>query len=189
MLKLEGYKRLQEELRLLIDTSVPDMGQDQYDSTRETPGRFLKAFFEMTQGYDQDPEKILSKRFKQDYDEMVVVNDINFTSLCEHHLLPFIGIATVGYIPQGTVVGLSKIPRLVDCFSRRLQIQERLTNEIAEAMNLHLQPKGVGVIIEAQHQCMSCRGVRKQNAKMITSAMRGVMLTNPSARSEFLNFK
>lgn len=155
------------------------------DGLSETPERVIKSFLERCQGYHADPAQILSKRFKESADEMVVLSDIEFTSNCEHHLLPFIGKAAVGYIPNGEVVGISKLARLVDCFAQRLQIQERLTDEIAGAVNAHLLPIGVGVIVEAHHHCMSCRGVRKQNSKMITSSLRGVMKEKPEARAEF----
>lgn len=162
---------------------------DQKRSIENTPDRFIKALFEQTKGYQDNPEDILTRTFDQSFDEMIIVRDIDFTSLCEHHLLPFIGRAHVGYIPSsGAVVGLSKIPRLVDCFANRLQLQERMAVEIADALETHLNPLGVGVILEAQHQCMSCRGVKKQNAKMVTSVLRGNIKSDPSARAEFLKF-
>lgn len=174
--------------RLLPEIVGESLSEDQRRSIADTPARFIKALAEQTNGYLMDPEKILERRFDQKFDEMVVVQDIDFTSLCEHHLLPFIGTATVGYIPNGQVVGLSKIPRLVDCYAHRLQLQERMAVEIADAMEEHLQPLAVGVILSAQHQCMSCRGVRKINAKMVTSVLRGRFKTDASARSEFLKF-
>lgn len=181
-------------LKISLSQLIPEiirkhMTEDQRKSTEETPKRFLKALLEMTNGYILDPAEILARRFPQSFDEMIVVNDIEFTSMCEHHLLPIIGKATVGYIPNGEVVGLSKIPRLVDCFAHRFQLQERLTKEIADALEQHLKPVGVGVIIEASHQCMSCRGVRKQNPKMITSDMRGAIRNDSKARAEFLKFR
>jgi GTP cyclohydrolase I len=163
------------------------MTDDQKRSVEDTPKRFIKSLIEQTSGYELDPNKILERRFDQQFDEMIVVKDIDFNSLCEHHLLPFIGQATVGYIPNGQVVGLSKIPRLVDCFARRLQLQERMAVEIADAMEI-LNPLGVGVILEAKHQCMSCRGVRKQNASMVTSVLRGKLKEDERARAEFLQF-
>lgn len=160
------------------------------DPTREglieTPRRVVKAFKEMTVGYDTDITNILGVTFDVDCDEMVVVKDIPFSSLCEHHMLPFTGTATVAYIPGKRVVGLSKIPRLVDAFAKRLQVQERLTNQIADAMVEHLNPLGVGVIIKGHHSCMSLRGVGKSGT-MMTSALRGVMRTKPEARAEFLH--
>lgn len=154
----------------------------------DTPERVLRALAEMTAGYRDDPAAILSKVFPDSYDEMVVVRGVDFTSLCEHHLLAFTGTATVAYIPQEDrgVVGLSKLARLVECFARRLQVQERLTCQIADALEEHLQPRGVGVVVSARHSCMGCRGVRKPGAVMVTSRLRGLMKEDPAARAEFL---
>lgn len=160
------------------------------DPSREglikTPHRVVKAFQELTEGYSQDPKQILSTTFSAEYDEMVVVKKIQFWSLCEHHLLPFHGTATVGYLPRDRVVGLSKIGRLVHCFSKRLQIQEQMTQQIAHAMMEHLNPRGVGVIVEATHQCMAMRGV-KTPAVMTTSCLLGEF-RKPETRAEFLGF-
>ena len=156
------------------------------DGLQETPRRVVKALKEMTVGYDTDINKILGVTFDVDCDEMIVVRDIPFSSLCEHHMLPFTGTATVGYVPGKRVVGLSKIARLVDAYAKRLQVQERLTSQIADAMVEHLKPKGVGVVIKGQHSCMSLRGVGKAGV-MMTSALRGVMRDKPEARAEFLN--
>lgn len=156
------------------------------DGLIETPRRVVKAYREMTVGYDADIASILGVTFDVDCDEMVVVKDIPFSSLCEHHMLPFTGTATVGYIPGKQVVGLSKIARLVDAYSKRLQVQERLTEQIADAMVEYLKPKGVGVIINGHHSCMTLRGVGKAGT-MHTSALRGVMKSKPEARAEFLN--
>jgi GTP cyclohydrolase I len=151
----------------------------------ETPDRVVRAHLEMTAGYAMNPAEILSKRFVAEYDEMVVLRDIAFVSLCEHHLLPFVGVAAVAYIPTTSVVGLSKLARLVHCFAMRFQMQERMTREIADALQAHLAPRGVGVIVRASHQCMTCRGVRATSAEMVTSALHGVM-THPEVRAEFL---
>lgn len=161
------------------------------DVTREglldTPGRVVKALGQMTEGYGQDPVEILGTTFDTDgYDEMVVLRGIDFVSLCEHHMLPFTGTAAVGYVPGDRVVGLSKLARVVDCFARRLQIQERMTKEIADAVMNVLEPKGVGVVVSAHHSCMGCRGVRKAGADMVTSSLAGVMRYDPAARAEFL---
>ena len=156
------------------------------DGLLETPARVAKALIEMTCGYSERPGKILSKVFDEPYDEVIVVRDIPFTSLCEHHLLVFEGTVDVGYLP-GKVVGLSKLARLVDCFSRRLQIQERLTKQIEEAVRIHLYARGVAVVVKATHSCMSCRGVRKPGASMVTSSMSGVFRDKPEARAEFLS--
>lgn len=163
------------------------VGEDpEREGLRDTPGRVLRAFTEMTAGYGEDPAAILSTVFDEQHDQMVVLSGIEFTALCEHHLLPFVGTATVGYVPNGKVVGLSKLARLVECFARRLQVQERMTNQVAQAVMEHLQPLGVGVIIEAHHSCMGCRGVRKPSAVMKTSALAGIMRWDSTARGEFL---
>lgn len=174
---------VEEAVRILLRSvgENPDR-----DGLKETPKRVVKALAEMTAGYLEKPEEILSKCFDEPYDEVIVVRDIPFTSMCEHHMLPFIGTVDVGYLP-GKVVGLSKIARLVDCFSRRLQIQERLTKEIQDAITKHLLAKGVAVVVKATHSCMSCRGVRKPGAEMVTSAMSGCFRDNSSARAEFLS--
>jgi GTP cyclohydrolase I len=162
------------------------------DADREglkgTPLRFAKAMRFLTSGYHQDAAKILtSAQFSVCYDEMVVVKDIEMFSLCEHHLLPFFGKCHVAYVPNKKVVGLSKIPRLVNMFARRLQIQERLTSQIAKAIWEHLAPQGVGVIIEARHLCMVMRGVEKQNSQAVTSAMLGTFREHKQTRDEFLS--
>jgi GTP cyclohydrolase I len=160
------------------------LGADlQSEGLRETPGRYLRALKELTEGYALDPEVILQKTFKVDYDQMVVVRGIRFCSLCEHHVLPFHGTVTVGYLPTGRVVGLSKIPRLVHCFARRLQVQERLTEQIAHALNNALRPLGVGVLVRGYHTCMAMRGIRSEG-EMVTSCLLGVM--RDEAREEFL---
>lgn len=152
-----------------------------------TPGRVVRALAEMTGGYDLDAGKILSTTFDADgYDELVLLKGIEFTSLCEHHVLPFQGRAHVAYIPGARVVGLSKLARLVDAHARRLQIQERMTRGIANDLQRHLAPLGVGVIVEARHECMACRGVRKAGATMVTSAMLGAFREDAGARAELL---
>ena len=157
------------------------------EGLRETPRRVVRMLHEMTEGYLDDPKSILSKRFPADYDEMIVVKDIPLASLCEHHLLPIYGVVHVGYLPRGMVVGLSKIPRLVRCFARRLQIQERLTREIALAIERYLEPGGVGVVVRAAHTCMQMRGVRS-DGNMVTSCMLGAFREEPETRGEFLAF-
>lgn len=152
-----------------------------------TPLRAAKAMQFLTSGYHQDIDILLNNAvFDEDYDEMVIVKDIEFYSLCEHHILPFWGRCHVGYIPRKRIIGLSKIPRIVDMFSRRLQVQERLTREIAEALENTLDPQGVAVVMEGQHLCMMARGVEKQAPKMTTNVMRGIFRANDSTRSEFL---
>lgn len=153
----------------------------------KTPERASKAMKFLTEGYEKDPKQILqSAMFKEDYNEMVIVKDIELYSLCEHHLLPFFGKAHIAYIPNGQIVGLSKLPRVVDVFSRRLQVQERLTEQILDCINNTLNPKGVAVVIEASHMCMMMRGVQKQNSTTTTSGFRGAF-KDTDTRNEFLN--
>ncbi len=152
-----------------------------------TPRRASTALSFLTQGYHQDFKEILNGAiFNEDYDDMVIVKNIEFYSLCEHHILPFFGNCHVGYIPSGKIIGLSKIPRIVDMFARRLQVQERLTDQIAKTLDEALQPLGVAVVIEAQHMCMMIRGVEKQNSKTITNVMLGAFRDKDSTRSEFM---
>jgi GTP cyclohydrolase IA len=158
------------------------------DGLLDTPKRMDQAMRFLTRGYTQDLNTVLHQAlFDVDYDEMVIVKDIEFFSMCEHHLLPFFGKAHVAYVPNGKVIGLSKIPRLVDVFARRLQVQERLTTEIADAIDEAIHPQGVGIILEAQHLCMMMRGVEKQHSATVTSAMRGVFKSQQQTRSEFLS--
>jgi GTP cyclohydrolase I len=162
------------------------------DPSREglvkTPIRVAKAMDFLTHGYRQDPKAILeSALFHEDYKQIVVVKDIEIYSLCEHHMLPFLGKAHIGYIPNGTIVGLSKIPRVVECFARRLQLQERLTSQIKDCLQEVLNPLGVAVVIEAQHLCMSMRGIQKQNSVTTTSEFTGAFLKNENTRQEFMH--
>jgi GTP cyclohydrolase I len=177
-----------ESIAELVRRILAQLGEDPgREGLRHTPERFEKALRYLTSGYRQDPEKILNgAMFSVGYDEMVVVKDIEVYSLCEHHLLPFFGKCHVAYIPNKKVVGLSKIARLVNMYARRLQIQERLTNQIAKTIEESLNPQGVGVIIEARHLCMVMRGVEKQNSAAVTSAMLGAFRTNKQTRDEFL---
>ena len=157
------------------------------DGLLKTPERVEKALTFLTRGYHQHPQEILrSALFDVDYDEMVMVKDIEMYSLCEHHMLPFFGKVHIAYIPKGKVVGLSKLPRLVDVFARRLQVQERMTREIANALQEAIKPQGVGVVVEARHLCMMMRGVEKQNSSTVTSSMSGVFLEDKT-RAEFLS--
>jgi GTP cyclohydrolase IA len=153
----------------------------------DTPKRVIKSWSKLYEGYKQNPATILATNFEDGAcDEMVILKEIEFYSTCEHHILPFYGRASVGYVPDKKVVGISKLARLVDCYARRLQIQEKMTAQIADAIEEYLKPKGVIVLVEAQHFCMTSRGVEKQNSKMVTSAIRGVFNEN-SVRNEFLN--
>ena len=165
------------------------IGEDpEREGLLDTPARFAKAFRYLTRGYEQDVGKILNDAlFTVDYDEMVIVRDIDVYSLCEHHLMPFFGKAHVGYVPRGKVIGLSKIPRMVDVFARRLQVQERLTQQIAETIQEVIDPKGVAVVLECQHLCVKMRGVERQNATMVTSSMLGYFRKDLRSRNEFLN--
>ena len=184
-----------EENRLKVDPSILEKYEDIIsfvgeDTEREgltkTPERAAKAIKFLTQGYKQDAAEILkSAMFKESYDEMVIVKDIEIYSLCEHHILPFFGKAHIAYIPDGYIVGLSKLPRVVDVFARRLQVQERLTEQILECINSTLRPRGVAVVIEASHMCMMMRGVQKQNSVTTTSGFKGAF-QNIETRTEFL---
>ncbi|MFY9688412.1 MAG: GTP cyclohydrolase I FolE [Candidatus Acidiferrales bacterium] len=173
----------------LVRQMIVQLGEDpDREGLRDTPERFAKALRFLTSGYRQNPEEILNgAMFSVTYDEMVVVKDIEVYSLCEHHLLPFFGKCHVAYIPNKKVVGLSKIARLVNMYARRLQIQERLTSQIAQTLEDQLSPQGVGVIIEARHLCMVMRGVEKQNSAAMTSAMLGVFRESKQTRDEFLS--
>jgi GTP cyclohydrolase I len=155
------------------------------DGLRDTPARVVKAWREMTAGYAEDPEEILARTFDESSDELVILRGISFYSTCEHHLLPFYGQAVVGYLP-GKVVGISKLARLVECFAKRLQVQERMTRQIAEAVETHLEARGVGVVLRAHHLCMGCRGVRQEETEMVTSSMLGTLRTDATSRAEFL---
>ena len=172
----------------LVEAMLKELGEEPgRDGLQRTPVRVAKALRFLTGGYDQDPHKILNDAlFDVSYDEMVIVRDIEIYSLCEHHMLPFFGRAHVAYIPNGKVLGLSKIPRLVEMFARRLQVQERLTQEIGAILDEVLRPKGVAVVVEAIHLCMMMRGVSQQNAFAITSSLRGEFEANSKTRSEFM---
>lgn len=158
------------------------------EGLKNTPDRVARMYAELLSGYSEDPAKVINNAlFNVDYDEMVLVRDIEFYSLCEHHMLPFVGRAHVAYIPNGKVIGLSKIPRIVDMYARRLQIQERMTREIADFINETLAPHGVAVVVEAMHLCAMMRGVKKHDARMTTSAMFGSFRANIATRQEFLD--
>lgn len=182
-----------EEITNKISSHYQDILQNiGEDPTREgllkTPERVAKALQFLTHGYDLNPDEILkSALFKEEYSEMVIVKDIEVYSMCEHHMLPFFGKAHIAYIPNGTIVGLSKIPRVVDAYARRLQVQERLTIEIRDCIQRTLKPKGVAVVIECCHMCMAMRGVQKQNSSTTSSAFTGLFLKNDATRKEFIN--
>ena len=179
------------ELEDLFTKIIKNLGEDpSRQGLAKTPLRAAKAMEFLTSGYHQDIDEILNGAiFDEDYDEMVIVKEIEFYSLCEHHILPFWGKCHVGYLPQNQIIGLSKIPRIVDMFSRRLQVQERLTREIAEALETALDPRGVAVVMEGQHLCMMARGVEKQAPRMTTNVMRGAFREDSSTRAEFLRLR
>ena len=192
--ELDGYSKIDrynpDKIHRIADhygAILTDLGEDaSREGLIKTPERVAKALQFLTHGYDLKPEEILkSAMFKEDYSQMVVVKDIEVYSMCEHHMLPFFGKAHVAYIPNGHIVGLSKIPRVVDAYSRRLQVQERLTNEIRDCIQKTLEPLGVAVVIECKHLCMSMRGIQKQNSVTTTSAFTGAFV-NEKTRAEFL---
>lgn len=172
----------------LVVRLLAQMGEDpERQGLRSTPRRVAESLAYLTAGYQVDLERILGQAvFAEPYDELVLVRDITFYSLCEHHLLPFFGVAHVGYLPQGRIIGLSKIPRLVDAFARRLQVQERMTSEIAQTLQRHLEPRGVAVVLEADHLCTMMRGVEKPGNRTITSSMTGIFRRDPRTRGEFM---
>ena len=176
------------QLETAVRTLLEEIGEDpQRAGLVDTPGRVRRMYAELSSGYQTDPEALINGAcFEVDYDEMVVVRDIEFFSLCEHHLLPFYGRAHVGYLPRGRVIGLSKIPRIVDMYARRLQVQERLTQEIATFLMERVEPKGVACVIQASHLCTMMRGVRKEQATMVTSSMLGTFRRDGRTRNEFL---
>lgn len=184
-LPVEQVQRMADAYRDIL----LNMGENpQREGLIKTPMRAAKAIDFLTHGYRQNPKAILeSALFHEDYKQIVIVKDIEIYSLCEHHLLPFFGKAHIGYIPNGTIVGLSKIPRVVECFARRLQLQERLTTEIKDCLQEVLNPIGVAVVIEAQHLCMSMRGIQKQNSVTTTSEFTGAFLKNENTRQEFMH--
>jgi len=171
-----------------ISTILEAVGEDPSRSgIADTPSRVARMYDELLSGYKTDPVELLNNAlFDVEYDEMVVVKDIDFYSMCEHHMLPFYGHASVGYIPEDKVIGLSKIPRIVDMFARRLQVQERMTQQIATFLDDLIKPRGVAVVVEASHLCAAMRGVKKQRTRMLTSAMLGAFRDNPSTRAEFM---
>ncbi len=179
----------QEKVKDLVKILLTEIGEDtEREGLLSTPVRVAKAYEFLTTGYNQDIGEVLNKAiFNERYDEMVLVKNIDFYSMCEHHLLPFYGKVHVAYIPNGKIVGLSKIPRIVEVFSRRLQVQERMTQQIADTIEKYLQPIGVAVVAEAFHMCMMMRGVEKQNSSATTSAMHGVFQDDARTRMEFLD--
>jgi GTP cyclohydrolase I len=180
---------MKQEHQLLIRSILEAIGENpDREGLIDTPKRVVKSWKELFSGYTESPTDILSTMFEDGAtDEMVILKDIEFTSMCEHHMLPFIGKAHIGYLPSRKVVGLSKLARLVECFAKRLQIQEKMTRQINLAIEQNMSPRGVGVVIEAHHQCMSCRGIKKSNTTMITSSMSGLFRSATEVRAEFLS--
>lgn len=184
--KKPAASEVEEAVRTLIRWAGDDPGRE---GLIETPARVMNSFQEFFSGYEIDPQEILSKTFEEvdDYDEMIVLRNVEFSSHCEHHMVPFVGQAHIAYLPDKKVVGISKLARLVDAYAKRLQIQEKMTAQIANALNDVLQPKGVAVVIEAIHQCMTTRGVHKRGVTMQTSRMLGRFRSDPRTRQEFFN--
>ncbi|MBT7188378.1 GTP cyclohydrolase I FolE [Candidatus Bathyarchaeota archaeon] len=177
----------EESVKDMLDRIDGGRGVINEEVMRNTPGRVCRMYNnELLSGYDTDPSSFLSTTFESDYKEMILVSGIDFSSLCEHHIIPFMGTIHIGYVPDGRILGLSKFVRLVDCMAHRLQLQERLASEIADTLMEHLSPLGVGVIINATHLCMSIRGVKRPGSKTITSALRGLMSNDAKAREEFI---
>ena len=186
---IETSDSQKHDMTILYRQIIEQIGEDpQREGLIKTPRRAADAMKFMTQGYKQNINILLNDAiFDSDSDDIVIVRDIEFYSLCEHHILPFFGKCHVGYIPNGKIIGLSKIPRIVDMFARRLQVQERLTHQIAHALNEALEPLGIAVVMEAQHMCMMIRGVQKQNSRAITSAVLGVFRDDPSTKAEWMS--
>jgi GTP cyclohydrolase I len=185
---MDNHVETMATMESLVEEMLKQIGEDpSREGLKRTPHRVAKAMHFLTSGYKKDIEQVLNGAiFREKYSEMVIVKDIDFFSMCEHHMLPFYGKAHVAYIPNGKILGLSKVPRVVEVFARRLQVQERLTQQIAETLFNALSPEGVGVVVEARHMCMMMRGVEKQNSLATTSAMMGVFRDDVKTRQEFL---
>lgn len=178
----------QDKFENLVKEMLNHLGEDsEREGLKNTPKRVFKAYKHLFSGYGKKIEDVLTVFDDENYDEMIVVKNIEFYSVCEHHMLPFFGKAHIGYIPNGKIIGLSKLPRMVEIFARRLQNQERLTSQIAEGLEKLLNPKGVAVVLEAKHFCMMARGVEKQNSEVTTSSLKGLFKKNSTTRSEFTN--
>jgi GTP cyclohydrolase I len=186
--EFDGVKMDFDSIRKAIREVIQAVGEDpDREGLRNTPDRVARMYAELLSGYSADPEKIINRAlFNVEYDEMVLVRDIEFYSLCEHHMLPFLGRVHVAYLPKGKVSGLSKIPRIDEMYARRLQVQERMTRQIADVIQSMLEPHGVAVVVEAVHLCATMRGVKKTDARMTTSAMHGTFRANAATRQEFL---
>lgn len=180
--KIDSAK-IEDAVRQILVAVGEDLDRE---GLRHTPKRVAKMYAELLAGMRHDPKEHLSSVFREEYNEVVLLRDISFSSICEHHMMPFIGKAHVAYLPDGRVLGVSKLARVVDCFARRLQVQERLTVQIADFLMDNLKPKGVAVVIEASHSCMTIRGIRKPGSVMVTSALRGIFIRDPRSRNEVL---
>ncbi|MDH5596623.1 MAG: GTP cyclohydrolase I FolE [Candidatus Peregrinibacteria bacterium] len=177
-----------ENIQKLVSQLLREIGEDtEREGLLDTPARVAKSFEKLYEGYNEDPRKLITVFDNEGYNEMIIAKDIDFYSMCEHHMLPFFGKAYIGYIPRDKIIGLSKLPRMVEIFSRRLQNQERLTKQVADTLNELLEPKGVGVVIKAEHLCMKARGVEKQNCEVTTSHFSELFRNDDRTRSEFLN--
>jgi GTP cyclohydrolase I len=177
-------KKIEQAVRQILLA----IGEDtQREGLKDTPVRVAKMYTELLAGMHENPKKHIRKAFREKYDEVVLLRDIPFYSICEHHLMPFIGSAHVAYLPTGMVLGVSKLARIIDCFSRRLQVQERLTDQIADFIMDNLEPMGVAVVLEASHSCMTIRGIKKPGSVMVTSSLRGVFKKDPRSRNEVLS--
>ncbi|MHC4424237.1 MAG: GTP cyclohydrolase I FolE [Planctomycetota bacterium] len=177
-----------EKIKKAVMEILLAVGEDiEREGIRETPVRVAGMYAELLSGMGEDPKQHLSKLFTEGYDEIVLLRDVPFYSICEHHLMPFIGTAHVAYLPAGVVLGVSKLARIVDCFARRLQVQERLTDQIADFIMDSLKPRGVAVVLEASHSCMTIRGIRKPGSVMVTSSLRGIFKRDPKSRSEVMS--
>jgi len=177
-----------ERIKKAVSEILSAIGEDvKREGIKDTPERVAAMYAELLSGMREDPKEHLRKVFIEDYDEIVLLRDIPFYSICEHHLMPFIGSAHVAYLPAGSVLGVSKLARIVDCFARRLQVQERLTDQIADFIMDSLKPRGVAVVLEASHSCMTIRGIKKPGSVMVTSSLRGIFKRDPKSRSEVLS--
>ncbi len=180
--KIDSAK-IEEAVRQILVAVGEDVGRE---GLQHTPKRVAKMYAELLAGMRQDPKEHLRSVFREEYDEVVLLRDISFSSVCEHHMMPFIGKCHVAYLPDGQVLGVSKLARVVDCFARRLQVQERLTVQIADFLMDNLKPKGVAVVVEASHSCMTIRGIKKPGSVMVTSALRGIFIRDSKSRNEVL---
>jgi len=177
-------EKIEKAVREILEAVGEDM---QREGIRKTPARVARMYAELLGGMQEDPKRHLDSVFTENYDEIVLLRDIPFYSICEHHLMPFIGTAHVAYLPKGKVLGVSKLARIVDCFARRLQVQERLTDQIADFLMNNLKPYGVAVVLEASHSCMTIRGIKKPGSMMVTSSLRGTFKSDPRSRSEVMS--